>query len=224
MLVCYSFAHTNPRKSGGAETLGGVSERTVSRNAFGPFKDRLTSEGISVAAFRGQLNRKIRKINSAIKKAERKGRPWASVALHFNNTPYTYCDKCEKKTRAGFPCLYCKAPPARKWKLGHTAIVDRYSYASEVLAEAVLERLGQVMIFSKRKELIKIPDPNYGALWPRAVRAPAALIEAGFGAHTKFSEWLERPENQQVYGLVVAEGILEFFKRQQNIPLSDWGK
>lgn len=224
MIVLYSYAHSDPRGSPGASNLTGVCERTVAREAFAPLDARCRAEGFNVKEFSGNLSVSVRRMEREVKRARERYEKHVAIELHFNRPPQRQC-QCGAVTWAGVPCVKCGAPPPTKWRFGHTALVNRWSGASIELADHVLGRLGQIISFSERRETIKMPDSRYGPkLWPRKVPPPAVLVEAGFGVDPEFSDWIADPINQRAYGMAVAEGICDYVRKREDLPLEMWGK
>jgi len=203
VIVLYSFAHTDPRKSAGAQ-VGPVSERLVSGRAWEAFRTRCQNDRHRTQAIAGPLEAQVRFLNKHIRQAKKDGEKWASVALHFNEVP--------------------EGRDWRRWKLGHTVIVRKSSRASIELGDLVLDKLSEIMPWSPRKEQIQLPDSRYGKLLWRYVWTPAVLVEAGFSQDPKFAEWIIKTENQNAYGMAVADAVCEFAERRESVPIEHWHK
>lgn len=218
-IALYSLAHSDPRGSPGA-AVNGVCERNVSRVALIPFQHVLESAGFEVKAFKGRVNPQIRAANRAIKAMRKAGRPWVSVALHFNSTPMLPCPRCEAiSVAAGLPCPDCGH--VIRWQFGHKAMVFKHSVMAVELAHIILDRLSGLIPGSVRREPILMPDPKYGAIWPATVAAPAVLVEAGFIQDPAFVDWISDPIHHSAYGQAVAESILTWYRTRKGFD--HWG-
>jgi N-acetylmuramoyl-L-alanine amidase len=75
-------------------------------------------------------------------------------------------------------------------------------------------------VFIQKYLVNKLNRPDYGVFWnnlalTRPHAAPSVLLELGFMINPQEFEWLTNPQQQQKLAMVLAEGVVEWFKISQ---------
>jgi len=224
-VVLYSIAHSDPNDEPGVVTPNGISERDVAEDAATGLFMRLKNRGIRVERFSGPLERTVRVMRETVRALRKLEEKHVCLELHFNSPPPAPCDLCGRDWVKGVACPYCGHMPARRWRMGHTALVSRYHESSVMLADAILTRLSELFPWSNRRPPIKLPDHRYGPkVWPESMSPPAALIEAGFACDPDFAMYVRERISRIALGQMVAEGVLDFLAATSDIQPAEWGR